>query len=44
MNSEFAQTVVQIGIDLSQFVTQANLQAGLAWALARRQLQVTRRS
>jgi rsbT co-antagonist protein RsbR len=44
ISSELAQTVVQIGIDLSQFVTQANLQAGLAWAFARRHLQVTRQS
>jgi anti-anti-sigma regulatory factor len=42
MSSALAQTVVQIGIDLSQFETQANLQAGLAWALAHRNLRVTR--
>jgi rsbT co-antagonist protein RsbR len=44
MSSELAQTVVQIGIDLSQFVTHANLQAGLGWAFTRRHLQVTRQS
>ncbi len=40
VRSEIAQAVVQLGIDLSQFVTRANLQAGLAWAFARRELRV----
>jgi anti-anti-sigma regulatory factor len=40
VRSEIAQAVVLLGIDLSQFVTRANLQTGLAWALARRKLRV----
>jgi rsbT co-antagonist protein RsbR len=41
MGSEMAQAVVQLDIDLSRFVTQANLQAGLAWAFVRRRLRLT---
>jgi PAS domain S-box-containing protein len=44
VRSEIAQAVVRLEIDLSQFATHANLQAGLAWAFARRKLQVTRQS
>jgi rsbT co-antagonist protein RsbR len=44
MSSELARTVVEIGIDLSQFVTHANLQAGLGWAFTRRHLQVSSQS
>jgi rsbT co-antagonist protein RsbR len=44
MRSELAQAVVQLEIDLSQFVTHADLQSGLAWAFARRELQVLRRA
>lgn len=37
---EMAQTLVQLGVDLSTLVTLADLQAGLAWAFARRKLRV----
>jgi rsbT co-antagonist protein RsbR len=39
---ELAQTIVQLGVDLQAFNTMANLQAGLAWALKLRGLQVSR--
>lgn len=37
---EMAQTLVQLGVDLRSIVTLADLQAGIAWAFARRQLRV----
>ncbi|MFL5800348.1 MAG: STAS domain-containing protein [Roseiflexaceae bacterium] len=37
---EIAQTLVQLGVDLTTLVTLANLQAGVAWAFARRRLRV----
>jgi rsbT co-antagonist protein RsbR len=37
---EIAQTLVQLGVDLSALVTLANLQAGIAWAFERRNLRV----
>jgi len=37
---ELAQTLVQLGVDLSALVTLADLQAGVAWAFARRKLRV----
>jgi|HigsolmetaAR202D_1030399.scaffolds.fasta_scaffold28536_1 rsbT co-antagonist protein RsbR len=38
---ELAQTLVQLGVDLSTLVTLADLQAGVAWAFSRCKLQVT---
>jgi rsbT co-antagonist protein RsbR len=37
---EIAQTLVQLGVDLSALVTLADLQAGIAWAFERRSLRV----
>jgi len=37
---EIAQTLVQLGVDLSALVTLADLQAGIAWAFERRNLRV----
>jgi rsbT co-antagonist protein RsbR len=37
---EIAQTLVQLGVDLTTLVTLADLQAGVAWAFARRKLRV----
>lgn len=37
---EVAQTLVQLGVDLSNIVTRSNLQAGVAFALERRGLQI----
>ena len=37
---EMAQTLVQLGVDLSTLVTLADLQAGVAWAFGRRRLRV----
>jgi hypothetical protein len=37
---EIAQTLVQLGVDLTTLVTLADLQAGVAWAFARRRLRV----
>ncbi|NTW03081.1 MAG: hypothetical protein HGA19_17680 [Oscillochloris sp.] len=37
---EMAQTMVQLGVDLHQLNTMANLQAGIAWALRQRGMQV----
>ena len=38
---EMAQTLVQLGVDLSALVTLADLQAGVAWAFGRRRLRVS---
>jgi rsbT co-antagonist protein RsbR len=35
ISSEVAQTLVQLGVDLSQLATRGNLQAGIAYAMAR---------
>ncbi|GAB4116247.1 MAG: hypothetical protein Fur005_38320 [Roseiflexaceae bacterium] len=40
---EMAQTLVQLGIDLSTITTRSNLQSGIAWAFAKLGLQVVRR-
>lgn len=40
MRSEVAQTLVQLGVDFQHITTLANLQAGIAWAFARRGLTV----
>jgi anti-anti-sigma factor len=40
---EVAQTVVQLGVDLSSLITRSNLQAGIAYALARQGLAITPR-
>jgi rsbT co-antagonist protein RsbR len=37
---EIAQTLVQLGVDLSALVTLADLQAGIAWAFERQGLRV----
>lgn len=37
---EIAQTLVQLGVDLSTLVTLADLQAGVTWAFAQQQLRV----
>lgn len=41
LRAEVAQTMVQLGIDLGQIVTLANLKAGLVWAFAQRGLEVS---
>ena len=41
---EMAQTLVQLGIDLRQLTTLANLQAGIAWAFTRYGMQVVSRA
>lgn len=43
IRSEIAQTMVHLGIDLSQIVTRSDLQAGLAYAFAYHGLTVMRR-
>lgn len=43
ISSEIAQTLVHLGVDLSTIVTRANLQAGIAWAFERQNLEVSRR-
>lgn len=40
VRSSVAQTIVHLGVDLSEVVTRANLQAGIAWAFERRGLRV----
>jgi rsbT co-antagonist protein RsbR len=40
LNIEIAQTLVQLGVDLSALVTLADLQAGIAWAFERQGLRV----
>lgn len=37
---EVAQTLVQLGVDLSSIITRSNLQAGVAFALSQRGLQI----
>jgi rsbT co-antagonist protein RsbR len=37
---EIAQTLVQLGVDLSALITLADLQAGIAWAFERQNLRV----
>ncbi|MBV9790517.1 MAG: STAS domain-containing protein, partial [Chloroflexi bacterium] len=41
---EMAQTLVQLGVDLRQLTTLANLQAGIAWAFTRYGMQVVNRA
>ncbi len=41
VGSEIAQTIVQLGVDLSDLTTRANLRDGIAWALERQGLHVT---
>jgi len=38
---EIAQTLVQLGVDLEQIITLANLKAGIAWAFEQQGLQVS---
>jgi rsbT co-antagonist protein RsbR len=40
VSGEVAQTLVQLGIDLGQIVTLANLKAGLVWAFAEQGLEI----
>ncbi|NNJ10754.1 STAS domain-containing protein [Chloroflexales bacterium ZM16-3] len=40
ISPEIAQTLVQLGVDLSKLKTLANLQAGIAWAFAQQRLRV----
>jgi anti-anti-sigma regulatory factor len=40
IGSDVAQTMVRLGIDLSQVTVRANLQSGLAWALRRHGLSI----
>lgn len=44
ISSEIAQTMVHLGIDLSQIITRSDLQAGLAYAFALQGLTVARRN
>ena len=37
---EIAQTLVQLGVNLTDLITLADLQAGVAWAFARQKLRV----
>ncbi len=41
IGSEVAQTIVHLGVDLSDLVTRSDLQAGIAWALERQGYAVT---
>jgi rsbT co-antagonist protein RsbR len=41
---EMAQTLVQLGVDLRALNTMANLQAGIAWAFSRLDMQVIERA
>jgi rsbT co-antagonist protein RsbR len=41
---EIAQTIVQLGVNLSDIITWADLQAGFAYALERQGLQITPRA
>lgn len=41
---EMAQTLVQLGVDLRALNTMSNLQAGIAWAFSRLNMQVVQRS
>ena len=40
ISPEIAQTIVQLGLQLDEIVTRADLQSGLQWALARQGLAV----
>jgi anti-anti-sigma regulatory factor len=42
IRSEIAQTLVALGVDLSQLNTKANLKAGIAWALAGQGMRIAR--
>ncbi|NJN19535.1 MAG: STAS domain-containing protein [Oscillochloris sp.] len=42
IGAEIAQTIVQLGVDLSRIVVYANLQAGISYALSRLGLRITR--
>lgn len=44
ISAEIAQTLVQIGFESSQFMTLANLRAGIAWAFEQLGLEVRARS
>jgi len=41
---EVAQTVVQLGLNLSSLITRSNLQAGIAYALAAQGLEIRPRA
>ena len=41
IGAEIAQTIVQLGIDLSGIITRANLQSGIEYALSLKGLQIT---
>jgi len=41
IGSEIAQTIVQLGVDLSDLTTRANLRDGIIWALERQGFHVT---
>lgn len=43
ISNEVAQTMVHLGLDVSEIVTRANLQAGIAWAFERQNLVVSKR-
>ena len=44
VSAEVAQTLVQLGVDLSTLVTRSNLQAGITYALARQGRAITVRA
>jgi rsbT co-antagonist protein RsbR len=44
ISPEVAQTVVQLGLNLSTLITRSNLQAGIAYALARQGLEIKPRA
>jgi PAS domain S-box-containing protein len=41
VGTNVAQTIVRLGVDLSEVITRANLQAGIAWAFERSGFRVT---
>ena len=41
VSGEVAQTLVQLGVNLSTLVTRSNLQAGITYALARQGRAIT---
>jgi rsbT co-antagonist protein RsbR len=41
VSSEVAQTLVQLGVNLSTLITRSNLQAGIMYALARQGRAIT---
>lgn len=43
VGSGVAQTIVRLGVDLSEVITRANLQAGIAWAFERSGFRVVSR-